>query len=172
MFLRAKHDEPRLAAARKDAPHDSWNGSGDPEIRHTQQLIATWWTKAAEEQTIPAYSNLSSQVPVLIMSTPKLTFPPQPVNSSSASATVTVTNGGPSVIEILNIRVVEKDGDDFHATNTCGQRVTAKASCTVTVWFTPLELGLRRAAIALYDQENTPQIVLLEGIGTGGPSLP
>src|SRR5437868_5762698 len=60
-------------------------------------------------------------------------FGGQPLNTPSATRTVTLTNNGTANLTISQLTI----GADYAQTNTCGNTVTAGASCTINIVFTP-----------------------------------
>jgi HYDIN/CFA65/VesB family protein/VCBS repeat protein/ASPM-SPD-2-Hydin domain-containing protein len=105
-----------------------------------------------------------SNSPVLILSSNSLTFGPQLVFTTSSAQLATFTNNGPAAI---NISAVMSAGD-FFQTNNCGTALTAGASCTLSVTFTPTARGARGGVLAIMtDASESPQVVMLSGTGTG-----
>lgn len=92
-----------------------------------------------------------------------LAFADQTVNTTSAAQTVTVTNSGTGSVSFAGITA----GGDFAQTNTCGNALAAKASCTVSVTFRPTVSGTRTSTLTLTgNQANSPTTVALSGAGT------
>jgi hypothetical protein len=97
-----------------------------------------------------------------------LSFGSQGVGTTSASETLTLTNAGPTVMTLSRIHIGGVDPGDFAIpTNTCGATLNPKASCTVSVTFTPTATGLRTGRVLIYDSAyGSPQRVSLSGNGT------
>jgi hypothetical protein len=92
-----------------------------------------------------------------------LTFPDQLVGGTSSPLTIALTNSGSSD---LNIGSIVSSGD-FAQTNDCGSVVAAGSSCTLTVTFTPSQVGAESGSITISDDAaGSPQIVPLSGNGT------
>jgi hypothetical protein len=95
-----------------------------------------------------------------------LTFAAQPVKTTSAAKTVTLTNNLSTALTISSITFTGTDPSDFAQTNTCGTTVAAKGKCTIAVKFTPQATGTRTAALNVKDTaNNSPQTVKLTGTG-------
>ncbi|HTC63209.1 MAG TPA: choice-of-anchor D domain-containing protein [Candidatus Saccharimonadales bacterium] len=92
-----------------------------------------------------------------------LVFPAQSLNTTSASQTVTLTNGD-SGQTISSIVINGANLSDYTETNTCGSSLAIGATCTITVSFTPSAPGLRKASLTITDSApGSPQIVNLSG---------
>ena len=102
--------------------------------------------------------------PVVSLSADSLSFSGQPVSTSSAPQTLTLTNEGGGALTPLTITT----SGDFAQTNNCGSSVAAGAACTISVVFTPTAPGNRTGALTLTDNApNSPQTVTLSGSGLG-----
>ncbi len=106
---------------------------------------------------------------VTVTATPaSLTFSSQQVGTTSANKPVTVKNTG-NMSTTLSIAPAT---GDYAQTNTCSSTLSAGASCTVNVTFTPTATGTRTGAISITDQaSNSPQSVSLTGTGTSGGTV-
>jgi hypothetical protein len=84
------------------------------------------------------------------------------VEKSSAAKTIKVTNSQKVALTGVSITIT----GDYSQTNDCGTTIAAKASCTVSVVFTPTTTGLRYGALVVADgASNTPQGTELSGTG-------
>ncbi|HLQ32217.1 MAG TPA: choice-of-anchor D domain-containing protein, partial [Chloroflexota bacterium] len=105
--------------------------------------------------------------PAVNLSTGNLSFGSQPLNTTSPTQVVTLTNGG---TVMLTITSVDPSGDFAPAAGTTcknGTSVAAGASCTISVTFTPTATGTRNGAITIADNApNAPHAIALTGIGT------
>jgi hypothetical protein len=81
--------------------------------------------------------------PVVSLSTTTLALGSQPVGTTSAAQTVTLSNTGNATLNITSIAITGTNASDFAQTNTCGSSVAAGADCTINVTFKPS--GLRNA---------------------------
>jgi protein gp37 len=119
-------------------------------------------------------------VPSASLSTQSLTFSSEVTGVTSASQSVTITNGGSAPLQIYNINVTGANSGDFAATNTCTGALAPQGTCTATVTFTPQSNGARNATLAIADNApGSPQLVSLSGTGSfpvtltpGGLSFP
>ncbi len=103
-----------------------------------------------------------------------LIFPIQALSTPSAPQTVTLTNGGSTVLTITSITITGVDAADYSQTNTCDGSVAALGQCTITVTFTPNAVGARTAQITITDNSpapNSTQVVDLTGTGGNLPTV-
>jgi len=95
-----------------------------------------------------------------------LNFGSEPERKQSASQTVTLKNTAEVPLDITAIDIT----GDFQLTNNCPKTLTAGASCSLGVTFTPTELGTRTGTITVRDNWSGsavhPQTVQLTGTGT------
>lgn len=105
-------------------------------------------------------------------STSSLTFPDQPIGTSSPANGITLFNTGSGTLTISSISVTGTNPGDFSQTNNCGTTVANGASCTINVTFKPTASGTRTAAVSVSDNASgSPQSVTSSGTGTaGGPT--
>jgi hypothetical protein len=95
-----------------------------------------------------------------------LNFSPQLVGTASATQTETVTNNGTSAVAINSIGLTGINATDFGQTGSCGSSLAAGANCSLTVTFTPKQLGARSASITIVDTTlGSPHSVSLSGVG-------
>jgi hypothetical protein len=100
----------------------------------------------------------------LLLAPAQIEFGSQPVNTTSAAQTITVTNPGPPVT-LGAILLSGTDASSFAATNGCLNRHLATGeSCGITVSFAPVHIGPREARLKVGDLTNT---VVLRGSATG-----
>jgi Abnormal spindle-like microcephaly-assoc'd, ASPM-SPD-2-Hydin len=101
-------------------------------------------------------------VPQAVLSPTTVSFGGQPVGTSSASQTVTLSNpgGAPLVISAITTN------GDFSQTKSCGASLAAGASCSVAVVFAPTAAGTRQGTLSVTDNASgSPQTVSLTGNG-------
>jgi phospholipase C len=99
----------------------------------------------------------------VLLSPTSLIFPDQTVGTTSAPQTVTLTNSGTAA---LNITSISSSGD-FAQTNDCGSVVGVGMSCSITVTFTPTQVGAASGTITIVDDAaDSPQAISLSGNGT------
>ena len=91
-----------------------------------------------------------------------LSFANQPVNTSSASKTIVLTNNTGANLTISKIAA----SSNYSQTNTCGTGITAGATCNIVVIFKPTSTGIIHGTITITDTAATnPQSVPLSGTG-------
>ncbi len=94
-----------------------------------------------------------------------LTFPVQPIATTSAAKVVTLTNNQSTPLSI-SLSVTGADPGDFASTSSCGGSVPANGKCMISVTFTPSATGSRTATLNVTDAaSNSPQTVSLKGTG-------
>lgn len=118
-----------------------------------------------------------------IGSTPQVTlkrmvfrFGSQPIGTTSARQTTTLTNSGTVALTISSITLTGRNVADFAETTTCPLKpatLAPHAACTIGVTFTPTAIGLRSARINISDNAgNSPQSILMIGMGiTSAPAV-
>ncbi len=105
--------------------------------------------------------------PAISFSPPNLTFGAQRVGTTSAGQTVTVTNTGNAVLNIVTMGIGGTNPLDFSQTTTCGNSLAASANCVINVTFTPTAQGARSAAIDFNDNAGVgSQTYSLSGTAT------
>ncbi len=91
-----------------------------------------------------------------------LTFPSQPVGTSSGVQTVALSNTGNSSLSLSGIQI----SGDFSETNNCPASLAPSANCAIGVTFTPAGVGSRVGTITITDNAfDNPQTVALTGTG-------
>jgi len=91
-----------------------------------------------------------------------LSFNNQKHGTTSPPQTVTLTNQGKANLTISSIKVTGQ----FGATSTCGKTVARKASCTISVTFSPKSAGVFSGTVQINDSASTkPQAISLSGKG-------
>ena len=106
------------------------------------------------------------------LSPPSLNFGVRLVGSD-ATREVTLTNAGTSTLTLTGIAITGTDGGDFIQSGTCGSSLDAGKHCTISVTFTPSQLGPLSASITVSDSDpSSPQTVPLSGTGVvSGPNV-
>jgi hypothetical protein len=101
--------------------------------------------------------------PLVTLSTSTLTFASEPLQTSSASQAITLTNSGTASLSITSI----VPSGDFSASSNCGQSLGTGAACTINVTFTPTAVGTRTGSLTITDSApSSPQVVTLTGGGS------
>ncbi len=100
--------------------------------------------------------------PFLALSATSLAFANQPVGTTSAQQTVTLSNPGNATLTFNSIVA----SGDFAQTNTCGTSVSTTASCTISITFSPAVSGARNGVVTITDNApGSPQTIALSGTG-------
>ena len=104
---------------------------------------------------------------VVAASVSSLTYASTSVGSSSASQSVSLTNGLSLALNISSIAVTGANAGDFAVSaKTCGASLAVSASCSATIVFKPTAVGARSATLSFTDSaSNSPQSVTLSGTG-------
>jgi archaellum component FlaF (FlaF/FlaG flagellin family) len=101
--------------------------------------------------------------PTITLSPASLTFPLMVVGTTSKFQTVTLTNTGVGVLNVANIATTGQ----FRHQSYCGLTLNPGASCTVSVVFTPTNIGTLTGGLFIKDNAaGSPQRVTLSGTGT------
>jgi len=119
----------------------------------------------SDPATSPISENLNGTgiaEPIVSLTPTSLSFPTQPVGTSSASESVTLTNSGAAALAISSITA----SGNFSQTNNCGSSVAVNGSCTINVVFTPTQTGQLTGTLTITDNAvSSPQQVGLSGNG-------
>jgi hypothetical protein len=109
---------------------------------------------------------------LLAPSATSVEFPIQLLQINSAAKDVTLTNVGTQLINISGIAFTGTNPTDFSETDTCGLGLAPGAMCSISISFTPTQVGLRTAALAITNSAvGSPQSIALNGIGVvSGPN--
>jgi len=93
-----------------------------------------------------------------------LQYSSQAIGLGSQPQTALLRNMGSSPLSISSVTV----GGDFAETDNCGTSVSAAASCTFSVTFTPTAVGPRSGSIQILDDAaGSPHVINLSGNGSG-----
>jgi hypothetical protein len=114
--------------------------------------------------------------PTVTVTPPSLTFGPQPVGTTSAAQSVTLSNTGTATVTFAGFTVSGTNAGDFGvplptsgAMCSPSGTLAGGASCTINVLFTPSAIGSRTATLNIADNATgSPQPVALIGTGAGG----
>ncbi|HEX4168708.1 MAG TPA: choice-of-anchor D domain-containing protein, partial [Bryobacteraceae bacterium] len=116
-------------------------------------------------------AGLTGAVPQLSFSPASLTFAAQAVGTSSSAQSITVTNLGTAALNVSSIQFGGVNGSDFNGASTCHSVLAAKASCSLSVIFSPTATGSRTASLIFVDNlANSPQALSITGVG-GTPQI-
>lgn len=91
-----------------------------------------------------------------------LTFTSQPLGTTSAAQTITLTNNSGAALTVSGISA----SAGFAATNTCTSSLAPGGTCTISVSFSPTATGTLSGEVTVVDNaSNSPQLVSLSGTG-------
>jgi hypothetical protein len=123
-------------------------------------------TANTNAQNGPLMVQLSGTGTNLLVSPLSVNFENQAVGTSSAPATVTLTNE--SSTQPVNIGPIDITGErkDFSETTNCTQNILPGTSCTISVTFTPSVKGARSASLPINMGALGVETVALSGTGT------
>jgi sugar lactone lactonase YvrE len=116
---------------------------------------------------VRSVANLTSN-PSLTVSKLLLDFGNQAVLITSAAQTITVKNTGAATITLNAPQITGTNSADFAFTNHCGATLTAGATCTVDVKFTPSVTAAETATLTISDTVPESRAVSLTGTGVVG----
>ncbi len=120
---------------------------------------------AGSPQTV-ALAGTGVAIPTLTFSPASVSFPATAVGKSAPDQSVTVTNTGSTSVAIESIGLTGADPTDFEVLSTCGATLSAAASCTIYVGFTPKTAGALTASVTVADSAaGSPQAIKLSGTG-------
>jgi hypothetical protein len=101
--------------------------------------------------------------PAATLSATSLDFGHQPVETTSAPKTVTLSNSGNTSMTVSSITA----SGDYARTHNCPSSLAAGSYCTISVTFTPTAAGSRTGALTITDNASgSPRTVTLAGVGT------
>ncbi len=119
--------------------------------------------------TVPV-SGTGIATPALpVLSPTALAFDPQPVNTTSAPKTFTITNQGQTDLHVTSVSLTGANASDFHVTPAGPFTVTKNnGTTTVSVTFNPAGLNGRSATVRITDDATgSPRTLDLSGTGRG-----
>jgi VCBS repeat protein/uncharacterized protein DUF1573/HYDIN/CFA65/VesB family protein len=95
-----------------------------------------------------------------------LAFGTYTVGTTSPPQTVTLTNYGSKALGIQSMHITGTDPLDFAQSNNCGSSVRAGGTCTISLTFSPKDVGKSTAKLFVADDGGaSPQKVSLTGTG-------
>ena len=103
------------------------------------------------------------QTKLLTFSSNLLTYPGQPLNTTSAAQSVTISSTGNTAV---NLSIGTPTGQYAISANTCPAILAAGTNCSVSITFTPTTAGTDTGSLTVTDDATgSPQIVNLTGFG-------
>jgi probable HAF family extracellular repeat protein len=103
---------------------------------------------------------------VLTLAPRSLAFGNQPINTTSAAKSVTVTNTSPKAAAITSIALTGTASGQFASTNNCGKSLASQATCTIKVTFKPTTKGAKSEVLNVNGGGGGLRSVTLTGTGT------
>lgn len=141
-----------------------------PTISGAASGVLTFTDSAGNSpQTVTLSGTGSSSSSPVTLSATSLNLGTEPVGTTSAAVTVTLTNHQSTAVSSLTVGI---SGPFAIASKTCGTSVSAGASCSVQVTFTPTATGAASGTLTFTDNaSNSPQKVSLSGTGSNAVTL-
>ena len=96
-----------------------------------------------------------------------LDFPTGKVGTPDQPESLTLTNNGPTAIDITGITFSSADADQFSQTNDCGQVLRAHSSCLITVTFLPTNGNGAVAFMNIAEGTTGTQVIRVSGAANG-----
>ena len=117
--------------------------------------------------------SLLTQTNTLSLSAQTLTFAAPQVTGTAAQMQETITNIGDAPASFTISTITGTNASDFSVSGCASLNLAAKAQCTLTVTFTPSNVGPRTASFTISDASpGSPLIVSLQGTGVvTGPNV-
>ena len=103
---------------------------------------------------------------MLTLTPRSLAFGNQPINTSSAAQSVTVTNTSPKAVAITSIALTGTAPGQFAFTDNCGKSLAGHATCTIKVTFRPTTKGAKTDSLNVNGGGGGLRSVKLTGTGT------
>ncbi|MDR3745766.1 MAG: choice-of-anchor D domain-containing protein [Acidobacteriaceae bacterium] len=111
-----------------------------------------------------ASSSAPTAAAAATLSATTMTFSAQPVGTTSAAQTVTLTNSGSAPLNLTSIALSGSNAAEFSQTNNCAASLAAAATCTINVGFSPTASAAATASVSIaYNAIGSPQTVTLSG---------
>jgi 6-phosphogluconolactonase (cycloisomerase 2 family) len=99
-------------------------------------------------------------------SPPALNFPDTPITQHSPAELIHLTNTGSEALDVTlsSIAISGADANDFALAQSCTTPLQPRATCTISIVFTPTVAALRQATLTVTDTAGT-QTAMLSGTG-------
>ena len=120
-----------------------------------------------------ALSGTGTSPPTDTLSPLSLSFPSQPLATSSTPQQVTLTNSGDQPLTLISAYIsAEPAAGDFTAVNSCGASLNGHSSCSIGITFTPQSTGAVTGTLTVADAFRSQTVALSgTGIAAAGVSL-
>jgi len=141
---------------------------------HTATLLNTGMVLVAGGyDTAHSVTSASAELyELVVVSPPSLSFSNQPTGTTSAPQTVTLTNNESTALTVTTVSINGGNASDFAETDNCVGTLSAGASCSINVTFTPAATGARMASLAISNNlSSSPVPVPLAGGGIPPPTV-
>ena len=123
---------------------------------------------AGGRATVTVLLQPTPPAPAVTISPASVNFPDTPLNVSSATQAVTITNAGTTDLVVSSVNITAP----FSQTNTCGSPVAPGQSCVVNVGFTPTVAGTANGVLTITSNATgSPHTVAVTGNGTPACAL-
>lgn len=141
----------------------TFNVSFTPTVTGTRNGTLTLSDNAqSSPQSVTLTGTGSVAYPIATVTPTNLAFLGQPIATTTAAQTVTLTNTGSAPLNVSGIQIT----GDFAQINNCPSALAANLSCTFKISFTPTATGTRNGTLTLGDNaQGSPQFVNLAGLG-------
>jgi probable HAF family extracellular repeat protein len=103
---------------------------------------------------------------VLTLAPRSLAFGNQPIHTTSAAKSVTMTNTSPKAVAITSIALTGAAAGQFASTNNCGKSLAGHAACTIKVTFKPTTKGAKSEVLNVNGGGGGLRSVAFTGTGT------
>jgi len=142
-----------------------------PSAAGTRTASVVFTDNAAGSPQMIALSGTGTVPAGVSFSPTTLPFGTQPVATTSAVQTITLSNGGSAAVSISGLTIMGANPGDFEEiADTCGSSLAAGGNCTIAVTFTPSATGQRTATLTITDSASgSPQTAICTG--TGSPDV-
>lgn len=139
-----------------------------PQVNGTANGTLTITDSAAGS---PQVISLTGTGTIGSLSPATINFGNQAVGTKSAGQTLTLSNVGQSTVRVSTITIGGANASDFSQTNSCGS-ISAGASCTISISFTPAAVGSRSATVNVtFTSAISPVPATLTGTGTSSSTV-
>jgi hypothetical protein len=134
-----------------------------PTVAGTKTLDLVVVDQDNGELLVPATVNGYTLGPVLTATPASISFPGQPIATTSAAQPIILQNTGDLPFQLTSVAI----SGNFKELSSCGTNLPPGASCNIKVTFTPTAMGQQSGALTLTGTfTGSPQTIPLSGIGT------
>jgi hypothetical protein len=114
--------------------------------------------------TLSGIGTSSTTQPQVSLSASNLSFGSQTQGTSSTAQVITLTNTGTATLHISAINLTGSYPKDWTQTNTCTAPLAGQGTCTLSITFSPSDIGVLSAVVNIADDApNSPQAINLYG---------